>query len=116
MYYHNNDYLVPVVLGGRKDTFHTAWEIYRKHKIRVHIFAQKLTLWQRLFFVCHKTCSDKVSWVVQSLLDFADSLEEYYTPALIICSDEDHELIKNFSESIEESYLVINSEDYLAVQ
>ena len=84
MFYHNNDYLIPVLIGVTRQKRALCREILQFKKAKPHVFSSRFSLYERIFFKCHFFQPDKETWLLSSLISFAEHLEEYYTPALLI--------------------------------
>ena len=105
MNYLEHEYLVPVIIGSGRESLALAKAIYKETRIKPHIFADRFSLWQRLFCYCHKVSPMKSHLLLESLISFAESLEEYYFP-IIICDEKAAELVKKNSEIIESFYII----------
>ena len=113
MFYHENDYLVPVLLGNEKNVIAYANAILRRKKARPHIFGKGFSLLSTLRYNCHKIAPWSEFWQFAALCDFAESLDAYYTPALILCGEYDRRIYDLFCEELEKRFVVINFEDYI---
>ena len=113
MFYHYNDYLIPVIIGKNQAGFSKAMKIKRKKKVRAHIFAGRFSFLQRISFFCHEIKPDNDFWIFQSLISYADALDEYYTPAFIICDEADRIFFDKYSSELEKYYVGITYHDYM---
>ncbi len=114
MFYHYNDYLVPVLLGDVKQINPYATVILKKKKARPHIFGNKFSLLQKIRYYCHKVMPSGCFWLYSALCDFAAALDDYYTPAIILCGGDDEEIYRKFGEELEKRFIVIKFEDYMS--
>lgn len=114
MFYHCNDYLIPVLVGDPQKLNRHATTILRKKKARPHIVGGSFSFIQQLRFNCHKVIPQGEHWLFSALLDFADSIDEYYTPAIIVCGKEDNELFLKYKDELEKRYIVIDFESYMS--
>lgn len=113
MYYHNNDYLIPVLALWKRDTAVAARQINLSKGIIPHVFAVRIGLGGRIFCRYHKIHTDKDMWLLQNLCDFAYNLDEPYCPAFIVYNEDSRRFAKENSEALESSYLIIELEDFL---
>lgn len=107
-----HEYLVPVIIGNGRDSLKAVKEIYKATGIKPHLFAEKFSFFQRLGYYCHAVSPMREEFLIDSLISFVSSLEEYYCPVLFFSND-NKEFITNFSEVIENAYVVINLEEVL---
>lgn len=109
----DHEYLVPVIIGNGAESISTAKKIYKLTKKRVHLFAQSFSLLQRIQCVCHKVDPWRDFLIVESLAAFAQSLEGYFYPVVIVCKGDTitKNLIEKHSDILESHYLVVKSED-----
>lgn len=113
MFYHENDYLVPVLLGSEKKIKPFAAAILQHKRARPHLFGNGFSFLTRLRYNCHKIGPSKDIWKLAALCDFADMLDSYYTPALILCCDDDKAFYRDFCDKIERRFVVIEFEKYM---
>lgn len=105
MDYLEHEYLVPVIVGNRRYADLAVRKLYNATKIKPHIFAEKFSLLQRIFACCHRVSPMKQELLFESLIAFAESLEEYRLP-VIICDCEQEELLRTKSDAIECFYII----------
>ena len=98
--YFENDYSVPIILGGNTDGFMAADVISRHSDKEIHVFSNHLSIFKKIRFTFHKV-PRSLSLLPKSLLDFAGTIHEYYTPILIFSSE--------YSEFIEENRALLES-------
>ncbi len=115
MNYLENDFLLPVIIGSDKNCTETAKKIYQSTKIKPHIFSDRFSWYQRLFFKCHKIFSFSHLVLCAELSSFPSRFEEYFTPILIICDERAEKLVHACSESIESIYITVKAEDLFSV-
>ena len=106
-----HEYLVPVIIGNNQAAYKAAKRIYKITGIRSHIFADSFTLWQRIFYNCHKVSPMSSGLLKMSLISFAESIEEYLFPVIIFCDDESQDFVKIYSETLESAYIVVSCDD-----
>lgn len=107
--YFENDYSIPVLLGNGTDTLSAAELIRRQGKTEIHIFADRLSVFKRAKYSFHKLPRTN-RFIIVSLLDFASSIHEYFTPILIY-SDEFSLLIDENRHSLESKYIIIPADE-----
>ena len=108
-----HEYLVPVIIGNGQMAYKAAKKIYRITGIRAHIFAERFTLWERLFYYCHKVSPTSGDLLETSLISFAESLEEYLFPVIILCDGESQDFIRNYSKTVESAYIAVSYDDII---
>ena len=113
MFYHNNDYLLPIIIGVTRKKRASCREIIKIKNAKPHVFSSHISLYDRLFFKCHFFKPNKDIWLFNSLLSYAENLDEYYTPALILCDENDSEFVQKYGEKLEKHFLIIDFEDYI---
>ena len=114
MFYHCNDYLIPVLVGDAKVLNRHAATILKKKRARPHIFGGSFSFIQQLRYRCHRVTPTGEHWLLSALCDFADSLDEYYSPAIILCGEEDCEFVLKFKDELEKRFIVIGLESYMS--
>lgn len=113
MFYHCNDYLVPVLIGDIKQIKPYASAILKKKKARPHIFGNSFSLFSKMRYYCHKVMPSGDFWLFAALFDFSAGLDDYYTPAIILCGEHDTDIYSKFGEELEKRFIVIKFEDYM---
>ena len=78
MYYNCNEYLVPVIVGCSEKSTALAKKLLRNKGLKAHIFCEMPSLIKRIRYKCHKVYPLSYKWLLESLISFASSLEEYY--------------------------------------
>ena len=106
-----HEYLIPIIIGKSKRHRRIATEIYRRTRIRVHFFNEGFSFFQRLTWECHTVSPLRSEFLVESLISFIRSQNEYYFPVLIICDDSERSFIEENSEMIESVLLVVDGKD-----
>lgn len=114
MFYHNNDYLVPILIGGTRRKRVLCREIMQSKNAKPHVFSSRFSLYDKLFFKCHLFKPDKELWLFDSLISYAENLDEYYTPALIIDGENDANFVERYKDELEKYFVVINYDDYIS--
>ena len=112
MFYHNNDYLIPIIIGGTRRKRELCREIIQNKNAKPHVFASRFSLYDRLFVRCHLYKPEKDIWLFNSLISFAENLDEYYTPAIVYVED-DAEFLKKYADDLEKYFIVIEYEKYI---
>ena len=109
----DHEYLVPVIIGSGAESTSAAKKIYKLTKKRVHLFAQSFSLLQRILCVCHKVDPWIDFLIVESLIAFAQSLEGYFYPVIIVCECDEvtKNLFETYSELLESHYLLAKIDD-----
>ena len=113
MFYHNNNYLIPILIGSSPRKRALCREIIKVKNAKPHVFASRFTFYDRLFSKCHYYKPDQETWLLSSLLSYADNLDEYYTPALIIDDEDDVKFAERFADELEKYFVVIKFDDYI---
>lgn len=108
-----HEYLVPVIIGSGRDAVSAARTIYRNTSIKPHIFAERFSIMQKMLCYCHKISPMRVELLTESLMSFAESLEEHCLP-LIICGERTKSILKTYSDIIEAHYIVTTFDDITA--
>lgn len=114
MFYHNNDYLVPILIGGTRRKRVLCREIMQSKNAKPHVFSSRFSLYDKLFFKCHLFKPDKELWLFNSLISYAENLDEYYTPALIIDGENDANFVDRYKDELEKYFVVVNYDDYIS--
>ena len=106
MMWYEHEYLVCVFVGNGKDVIERAKDIKRKTGVRPHIFADRFTLFQRLFFNCHTVKPQRTEFLRESLISFAREAEKYTFPVIVKCDDFSDAFV-NSCDDIECYYLAV---------
>lgn len=114
MFYNNNDYLVPILIGGTRRKRVLCREIMQSKNAKPHVFSSRFSLYDKLFFKCHLFKPDKELWLFNSLISYAENLDEYYTPALIIDGENDANFVERYKDELEKYFVIINYDDYIS--
>ena len=114
MFYHNNDYLVPILIGGTRRKRVLCREIMQSKNAKPHVFSSRFSLYDKLIFKCHLFKPDKELWLFNSLISYAENLDEYYTPALIIDGENDANFVERYKDELEKYFVVVNYDDYIS--
>ena len=109
----DHEYLVPVIIGGGAESSKAARKIYKLTKKRAHLFSQSFSWIQRLNTVCHKVDPWRDFLIVESLVAFAQSLEGYFYPVIIVCEGDEvtKNLFEKHSERLESHFLLAKIDD-----
>ena len=116
MFYNCNDYLVPVLVGNTKEINRYAAAILKRKKARPHIFGDSFSLFQSFRYSCHKIIPKGDFWLFSALCDFAGALDEYYTPAMILCDDAGRQLCLKYRDELEKHFVIIDFDEYVSTQ
>ena len=106
-----HEYLVPVVMDNNVRSLDIAKRIKRITGLKVNIFAKEFTIYQRLFFKCHKVCPFDKSFLADYLISFADTLDSFEFPVIIAYKSELSALLGEYIERVECSYLIVDPTD-----
>ena len=115
MFYHNNNYLIPILIGCTPRKRLLCREIIKIKNAKPHLFASRFAFFDRLFLKCHCYKPDKEIWLLSSLLSYAENLDEYFTPAIIIDDEDDVKFVEKFADELERYFVVIKFDDYISV-
>lgn len=107
-----HEYLLPIIIGNDKGAIAAAREIHKKTGARVRLFAQRFSLWQRFCFECRTVDPMRDDFLLESLISYLGSIEEYYCPVIIICDERARGFVKNFSKSVESACLAVEYKDF----
>ncbi len=110
MNFFENEYAVPVILGSGKSAISVATLLHRDTDLKVHIFASKLSLIDRMLFRFHRILSESEDILLLSLNDFADTLQDYHTPMLIYCDDTGMAFVERNFDKLEQRYVIISAQ------
>lgn len=113
MFYHNNEYLIPIIAGGSREAFDTARKIRIRRRQDAHIFAERFSIFKRIAYRCHKVYSEKDVWLLNSLIDFIELMEEPYCAALIVYDEKSRAFAQKYAEELEVRCLIIEEKDLL---
>ena len=106
-----HEYFMPVIIGNDGFSLKVAKRIYKSTGIKAHVFAEKFSVLQRLAFNCHKIAPQRDEFLLESLLSFAQSIEEYYCPVIVVCNDECRRIVERLSETIESVFIVVDHQE-----
>ena len=107
-----HEYLLPIILGNGKDALSAARKINKSTGVKVHLFASGINILQRAFCICHTVDPMRDVFILDSLLSFLGSVEEYYCPVIIICDQFAQDLVDQYSNEIECACLVVKYGDF----
>ena len=107
--YFENDYSIPVILGNIADALKAAQLIRRQGKKEIHIFSEKLSILERSRYTFHKIPRTN-RFILASLLDFTNSIHEYFTPLLVYC-DSFSDFIEENKAALETRYIIIHANE-----
>ena len=110
MNYFENDYALPVILGSSTEAISVATLLRRESDLKIHIFARKLSLINRLLFKYHKTTSENEDILLLSLIDFSDTVGEYYMPVLILCDETGKAFAEKYFSFLEQRYVIMSAQ------
>ena len=113
MFYHNNDYLIPIIIGSTREKKKIVQKIIKIKKAIPHVFATRFSFFDKLLFKCHLYKPDKEVWLFCALVSYAENIDEYYTPAIIVCDENDEIFIQKYADEIEKYFMVIKFGDYI---
>ena len=109
--YFENDYALPIILGGCKESIDVAREIKSKTSLEVTVISHKLSFLNKIRFNHLKLTSKQEEIILLTLNDVARDALEYSTPLLIFCEDHDAEFIEKYRSELEQSYVMIPSRE-----
>lgn len=107
-----HEYLLPIIIGNDKNAVATARKIYKRCGARVHLFASKFPFWQRAFYRCHTVDPMRDEFLLDCLISYLGSIEEYFCPVIIICDDRAQSFVDNHSAIVESACLAIKYQDF----
>ncbi len=111
MDYLEHEYLVPVIIGDTTASLTAAKTVYKTTEIKPHLFAERFTLRQRWHCLCHKVSPPRDFLMKESLISFAESLEEHFFPILIPCGVDAENFIDKYADELDCFYVVIPYSD-----
>ena len=106
MEYLDHEYLVPIIIGSGKKATTAAKRIRKQTGAEVHIFSDGFSLCQRLLYRCHKVEPMKADLLEMSLKAFAESIEEYFFPVIILCGEDAEKILDEKTESLESAFVL----------
>lgn len=109
----DNEYLVPVFIGDCKETRRIERLLRRATGIRGHFFAEEFSFLRKLASGRYTVSPMRDAFLIQSLLSFSALLEEYYCPVIVVCGEEDRQIVGRIACEIESSYVIIESDALL---
>ena len=109
----DHEYLVPVLIGNDKEVLRVAGRVYKRTKIRPHLFGERFSFFQRLRYECHVVAPMRDEFIFESLLSFSRELCEYYFPVLIICGERAEMLSEGHIEKLESAFLAVEGDELL---
>ena len=106
-----HEYLIPVIVGNGKSELALADKIKRKTGIRVNIFAERFSFFQRLKYSCHIVTPMKNEFLLNSLISFADALDSFDFPVIVSNIRELSDLLGDGLDRVECSYIIGDPKD-----
>ena len=104
--YIEHEYLIPIVIGCHSDKkSQSLLKLFKLTKQKIHLFAPKFSFFERFICHCHKVEPFRDEFLVDSLLSFASSLDEYYFPVIFVCCDETKDFVLQNMEHIESVFV-----------
>lgn len=110
MNYLDNDFLVPVILGGGKEADIVSRMIYDKTKIHPFLFCTAFSLWQRLLCKCRKLPQNSDTARLGELIRFADNNEQNGS-LLLIYTKENELFFDRYKDDIESRYVAVCADE-----
>ena len=107
MYYNCNEYLVPVIVGCSEKSIALAKKLLREKGLKAHIFCEKPSLIKRIIYKCYKVYPMTNKWLLESLISFASSLEEYYMPTIFVCDDFSRGFVEECYHALEAAFVIV---------
>lgn len=104
----NDEFAVPVIIGNH---IAIANRIYKSTKLRAHIFSERFSLREKLFFHCHKLTSSSDIILQYSIISFAQGLDIGLRPILILCDDKSRKLAESYADMIDATYITVSSDE-----
>lgn len=112
MNYLDNDYLIPVILGGGKDATRVARLVFDKTGIRPRVFAFEFSLEQKLLCKCSKFPTRGDFIMISELCAFAEKHDSEGS-LLLIFTEENTRFIKDHSDEIESRFITVSAHELL---
>ena len=107
MYYNYNEFLVPVIVGCSEKSTALAKKLLRNKGLKAHIFCEMPSLIKRIRYKCHKVYPLSYKWLLESLISFASSLEEYYMPTIFVCDDFSRGFVEEYYQELEAAFVIV---------
>lgn len=111
MEYLDHEYLVPIIIGSGKNAAAAAKNIRKLTGAEVHLFSNGFSLWQRMLYRCHKVEPLKADFLQMSLKSFAESIEEYFFPVIILCGEDAEKILDEKSEYLESVFVIVRYDE-----
>ena len=109
MNYLDNDYLIPVILGGGRAATAAAQYVFNKTGIRPYIFSTDPSIDQRLLFHGRKIPTGSDYAMLSELCSFAEKKDPQGS-LLLIYTKENKDFIYDYSDEIESRYITVSAE------
>ena len=107
--YIEHEYLVPVMIGCRSvNKTQSLLKLLKHTKQKIHIFAQNFSFIEKVTCYCHKVDPFRDDFLIDGLLSFASSLDEYCFPVIFIGCDEVKSFVLQNAEQIESAYVTVD--------
>jgi hypothetical protein len=113
MNFTENEYLIPIFLGRSSENKKAAAKVLTLTGIKAHFFAPRFSLIERLRYHCHPVVPFRGCWLAESLICFADSAEEFYSPVILLCDAFARDFIKEYGDAVESLFVAMEIEDFL---
>ena len=110
MNFTDNEYFLPIFIGMVKENIGAARTIRKMTGIRAHFFADSFPLIHKMVWYCHKVAPMRDDFLAKSLIDFKDSIEEYFCPVIVICESRAAAISDRIAAKVESDYIIIEFE------
>ena len=111
MYWLEHEYLVPIIIGCTDESLKLAKKVKGLTGLRSHIFAERFSVFQKLMYNCHVVSPMKVEFLTDSLVSFADALDNFEFSVIITDKNDLSEIFGKYTERVESSYVVGYAKD-----
>jgi hypothetical protein len=101
-----HDYLVPVVIGNDEKSLAKAKKLKKLTGLRVNIFAEKFTLFQRISYKCYKVSPMRKEFLADYLIFFSDTLDNFECPVIFIDKKDFSYVFGDECERIESAFMI----------
>lgn len=113
MDYLDNDFLIPVILGGGQEAEAVSRIVYAKTSVYPHLFCTSFSFRQRLLCKCKKLPQNSDVAKLGELLRFADNNEPQGS-LLLIYTKENEQFFNLYKEDIESRYVAVRASELIS--
>ena len=113
MDYLDNDFLIPVILGGGKESDSVSRTVFEKTGIHPYLFDTSFSFWQKLLCKCKRLPQKNNTAKISELIRFAQD-NEHRGSLLLIYTKENEHFFNLYKEDIESRYVAVSAADLIS--